>query len=400
MRTKKKQFLRDVFTNIIAVAIPIAILQLLILPKVASIKGDEEYGLIVTIISLMLLFGDSFGNVLNNVRLLQDNKYKEKGDFNSIALIGMVFNLIVVIIGCSYYGLNTTQYVGILIASTLVLSKAYYIVAFRLALSYKRILINNILVAFGYWIGFVCFKETGNWAWIYILGNGISLIHLFFSSDLMREPIKKTCFFNETLKKSVVLYIADILKTFTTYADKLLIYPILGASAVAYYYAASVMGKMLSMGISPINSVILSYVVKEKEMSKHTIKRLLCALTILAVIGFVAAYIVGRILLQLLYGSWFDVTITLLPWTVLAALFASVASVIHPFVLRFKSEFYQIFVNFVYIVIYIICSVLLSRQYGIMGFCIGSCITAFIRLVIYVVLLHSIDNAKGNMKGK
>lgn len=214
----------------------------------------------------------------------------------------------------------------------------------------------------------------------------------------MKEPMKKTIYFKETFKKSVVLYVAEIFKTFITYADKLLIYPILGASAVAYYYAASIMGKMISMGISPISSVILSYVVKEKSLAKTTIKRLLFALVILAVTGFVVAYIVGRILLQVLYGTWFEMTINLLPWTVLAALFASVASVIHPFVLKFKSELYQISVNSIYVLVYVVCSILLSRQFGLIGFCVGYCITMFTKLVIYIILLCSINEPKEKEK--
>ena len=68
---RKKQIFRDFVTNIIAVALPIAVLQIFVFPLLAKNIGDQKYGLIVTIVSIMTLFSESFGNVLNNVRLLQ-----------------------------------------------------------------------------------------------------------------------------------------------------------------------------------------------------------------------------------------------------------------------------------------------------------------------------------------
>lgn len=387
---KKKQILKDFIINIIAAVIPIALLQVVIFPQLAEIKGDEIYGFIVTIISIMTLFSDSYGNVLNNVRLLQDEEYKEKGDFNFILLIGVIFNIVVVYIGYNYYGLRNEGIVGILVASVLILVRAYYIVGFRLVLSYKNILINNIFLAIGYLLGFEVFLKFGNWTVIYSCGNVVSLVHLFFSSQLMRESLRRTPLFKKTFKKFLILYIAFFLKTFITYADKLLIFPILGAEAVAYYYAASVMGKMMSMAISPISSVILSYVVKAKTISKEMINRILMLIIVISSVGFILAYVFGRILLKLLYNSWFDITVGLLPWTVLAAVLGGVASIIQPFILRFKSEVYQIIVNIIYILVYISISLLLTRLYGLTGFCIGYSITILIKLLVDLVLLRSI----------
>lgn len=389
-KEKKIQILKDFITNIIAAIIPIVLLQVFIFPQLAKIEGDEIYGFVVTIISIMTLFSDSYGNVLNNVRLLQDEKYSEKGDFNYIIVIGTVFNLITVLLGCIYYGAGAKIIIGVIAASTLILFRAYYIVAFRLVLSYKNILINNIILASGYFCGFLLFVRLDCWPIIYILGNLFSLIHLYLKSRMMREPIKKTKLFKETFRKFSILYIADFLKTFITYADRLLIYPILGAQAVAYYYAASVMGKMMSMGITPVSSVILSYVVKEKKIHKKTISKVLALLTILSLVGFVVAYIAGRIMLSILYTAWFEVTLVLLPWTVLAALLGGVSSVIQPFILKYKSEFYQITINALHVVIYIASSVALSKRWGLLGFCIGYCITMAIKLIINIVLIKTI----------
>lgn len=68
--------------------------------------------------------------------------------------------------------------------------------------------------------------------------------------------------FKGTLIESTTLFIAGLISRLINYADKLLIYPVLGGEEVAVYYAASIIGKMISMLISPISNVVLSYLAK------------------------------------------------------------------------------------------------------------------------------------------
>lgn len=390
IQSKNIKMLKDFAINIVATVIPIALLQLLIFPQLAAVKGNAVYGYIVTIISIMTLFSDLWGNVLNNVRLLQNDKYSEKGDFNLILLFGVIFNIAAVSIGFSIYSTGIEGLLGVLIASALILMRSYFIVTFRLNLSYVNILINNVILSVGYLAGFLLFRQFDKWTLIYLAGNVLSLLHLWFKSDLMREPLRRTALFWPTFKKFLVLYVAFFLKNFVTYADKLLIFPILGAEAVAYYYAASVMGKMMSMAISPISSVVLSYVVKMGSLSKKTIRRILLLILCISVLGYAGAYFVGRILLKLLYRSWFEITVELLPWTVLAAVLVGVTSVLQPFILKYKNEMYQILINLVHFCTYVSVSLFFAKIYGLKGFCIGYCVTMTVKLLIDLVLLRTI----------
>lgn len=75
---KNKKFLVDSLLNIISAALPLLILQLVSYPLIAKALGGEEYGLIITLISVFTVVSFPLGNVLNNIRLLKDNEYKEK----------------------------------------------------------------------------------------------------------------------------------------------------------------------------------------------------------------------------------------------------------------------------------------------------------------------------------
>ena len=121
-------------------------------------------------------------------------------------------------------------------------------------------------------------------------------------------------------------------------------------------------------------------------------KKILYLVGIFSVLGLLGAYILGRMLLQVLYKDWVDVTIKLLPWTVLAAVLGGVSSVIQPLILRFKNEFYQICINGVHVVVYVVFSLILCKTYGLLGFCIGYCITMVIKLLINLGLLKTVIN--------
>ena len=65
-----KKIINDMLLNLIATAIPVAVLQLIILPMLSNRMGSDEYGLAVTMLSVFNVIPASFGNVLNNIRCL------------------------------------------------------------------------------------------------------------------------------------------------------------------------------------------------------------------------------------------------------------------------------------------------------------------------------------------
>lgn len=96
----KRKAIRDLVLNIIATVIPILILQVIIYPLVSK-KGSEVYGTMITVVSGVTLVCNTLGNVLNNVRLLYDEKYSKQnlvGDFNIIFLAEAAIGLLIVLI--------------------------------------------------------------------------------------------------------------------------------------------------------------------------------------------------------------------------------------------------------------------------------------------------------------
>lgn len=100
--------------NICATALPLMILQLVIFPLIARKEGNENYGTILTVISLVTIVSGSLGNSLNNIRLIRNQDYeKEKicGDFQLLIFAEMIVSAIVVGISSIQYCLKFIDYI-------------------------------------------------------------------------------------------------------------------------------------------------------------------------------------------------------------------------------------------------------------------------------------------------
>ncbi|WP_016839519.1 lipopolysaccharide biosynthesis protein [Ureibacillus thermosphaericus] len=398
----KKGFIIDSLLNITATTIPILILQLISLPIVGSKLGGEEYGLVVTLISLFTLLSTPFGNVLNNIRLLQNEEYEKEsivGDFNYLLIRSIILSSSLVILGTIYFEGTFSIYsiIMMIVISSINLSREYLIVSFRITLNYKGILLNNIILSVGYLVGTVAFYFIGDWQLIFLIGYGFSLFYILKNSNLLNEPTIKTKLFKKTTYSSCILLLSSILKNLMVYADKLMLFPLLGTKAVSIYYSATIMGKIISMAINPINSVILSYIRKTKRFGTKKITFLLFGMSIIGIFGYFISIIIGPYLLRILYREWAEDSIKILYITSATAIITVISSMINPFILRFTNINFQLIINGVYFILYIIFAFVFYNLYGLEGFCIGILLSSVINLVLMVSIFVWSNVKKGSV---
>lgn len=387
MNSKKMVF--DSLFNILATAVPVIVLQIVILPLVGVKLGQENYGVVITLISVSTVFSIPFGNVLNNIRLLMDEKYKENdvvGDFNFLLICSVFCNTFLVIASLIIMksSLNVIHIILLILVSGLNIVREYFLVGFRLSLNYKKILENNIIQAIGYLIGLIIFNFLNYWELIYISGLLLSIYFIFKNSDLYKEGIVRSILFKDTFYQSCMLFISVFLKTFLTYADRILLFPLLGATAVSIYYSSSVVGKILGMAIMPISSVILSYLRNSNELSKKNFIKLLIVLLSICFISYFVINIISYPLLKLLYPKWYYESIKLIPVNTATALIVTITSILHPFLLKFRHMKWQMIINIVNLLSYIIFIYVLFNAYGLLGFCLGLLISNIIKLFLMI----------------
>ena len=388
----------DMIINIVATSIPTVVLQLLILPSLSNYMDGNAYGLMVTILAILNVVPSTIGNILNNVRLLHEESYKkdsEQGDFQILLTIFQAINLLIMVM-VSIYCLGTKDIIGILLliaVGILWLGREYHIVAFRLKSDYIAILVNNLCLTTGYGIGYIFFMKNGYWQIIYLLGYILSYLHIVIASPIIKEPFTKTKRLRIVFNDFAFLLISSVLARTINYADKLLLYPILGGTMVSVYYAATVFSKVISLAITPINSVALSYLSKINKKTNSLFKWTYIVGIVVCGIGYIMIVILSRPVLSTLYPKYVDAAMQYI-WVTSGTIVVSVlTSMITPFVLRFSDIKWQIWINGITTIVYIIISLSLLKLGGLMGFCVGALLANIIKLLIttYVYLKKQVE---------
>ena len=386
MQQGKIKVIKDMGLNIISGAIPVIVLQLVILPRLANYYNSDYYGIIVTILALMNTLPSSVGNVLNNVRLLHQNKYDgtTANDFPILLSASEIITAIIVCIASISY-LGTQDFWGIVltvIIGILWLAKEYHIVAFRLKIDYIRAMIDNVFLTVGYIVGYFIFKMTGYWQFIYIVGFAFMYGYLMLKFKIVFEKPKITQSFKRCIFDFGALLIAVILARAISYADKMLLYPILGGTAVSIYYAATVLGKVSSLVITPINSVALTYLAKYQKKQDNIFSWTVKVGIIVCIVCYIITIIISKPLLNFIYPTFEAEAIKYILVTSGSIIVSAFTSMITPFVLKFCDTKWQVVINAITTGVYALISFVLAKYFGLMGFCIGVLIANFIKLII------------------
>lgn len=392
-RIKKNDLAINVVLNTVAAAIPILVLQLVLLPLVAKYMNDDEYGLVVTILSILNIVPIILGNSLNNIRLLYENRYKENnilGDFPVILLLDLIINIILIsIFGICYINiystaLNIIHILFVISISILWLLREYYIVAFLIDLNYGAILINNILLAIGYIIGFVLFRIIGLWESIYLCGYVCSLLFIYAKTTIWREKFKRSFLWKEVFKENNTYVLSCLLYRFTTYADKILLYPLLGGLYVTIYYVATLSGKIVSMLITPLCGVLLSYLAKKNNSNKKSFRKVVQYGSVFCAIGYIFCIVVSRPVLKILYPQYVDNAMDYIYITTAVVVIGVMISLINPYILKALSMKWQVLINSLTLFVYITGALVLLNFFGLMGFCVGTLIANVFKFVFMI----------------
>lgn len=383
-----KKIILDMIINVVASFIPVFLLQLLIHPMLAKHISQEQYGDMITTISVIMVISGSLGNVLNNVRLLLNDIYeneKKSGDFN-IYLIWYIV-LSVGLIGVTFFYLKIGNIIDIFIG-ILVLLQGYMSVTFRINLNFKKIFICNLFMSFGYIVGyFFSVYRCTRWQYIYIFGYVFSLCYTIHNSTLLKEPILKTERFYKTRKECRTLVGATVLANALNYSDRIIISPIIGSDGVTIYYISTLLGKMIAQLVGPISSVILGYLAKMTKIEKKKEKKLFAIIMFICSIGYVICVLIAPRILIILYPQYYIQTLELIPITTATAMFTAFSSIISPFVLKFCSRLWQIVINSITLISYVLGAIIGYYVGNMKGFCIGIAIAFMIKgIMLYYAL--------------
>lgn len=388
----KKKMIMDMVLNVSAAAIPLAILQLVAYPVLSRHITENEYGLMITMYSLWLLISNTLGNVIFNVRLIKNNEYEDKhlrGDFLIIFLQYAVFNIICIAIITLYFnhGFSALHFLLSLVIASVLFIKAYVDVGFRLIIDYRSVTISGFIVGGGFLLGTIIAIETGIWEIIFIIGYSAGCLYTIAKSKLLSEGLKKTSMYHETRTDCLKLTAASIISHIMTYADKLVLFPLMGGKVIAIYYNATLLAKIVGMVTGPSSGVILTYLSKDKNSNQQSFNRMLIIGICVVTAGYFLVILFARPIMGLLYPQWVNEIMRYIPITTINVSILALISILNPFVLKFCDLKWQIVISGGGVAVYFFAALILWHFQGLMGFCVGTVIGSLTRLIL-ILYVH------------
>lgn len=386
IRNNKKK-IADLFMSICATAIFNIVIQFAMYPFLERDMGSEKFGVALSVLSIVAILSGTIGSAANYSRMVTSTDKKidyTNGDYNVILLTLSVL--------CGLFGLFYIRYLGmssllaalLFIALIVLTSLRYYSdVEYKLSGNFLRYMLFYISVSVGYLVGMLIYSFTKEWMVSFIVGEAFSVIFVILWGNIYTKNVFKISKnFGLICKSMGFLLLSTLIDNLTLNADRLLLMVFEDGDAVSIYYIASLLGKVIAMLSVPINSLIISYLVKYD--GKLTPKLWLAAslgTTILGVIGFAGCTLVSPFILNILYPDP-HIQSSIAPYiapAILGQIFYFISGILLVILLRFRGEKRQFLFNFGYAVEFFAIVIAGTALYGLDGFVYSALIANAIR---------------------
>lgn len=402
MNKKYKNSIYNMVYNIIASFLPVIAISLIIQPLVARSMTSEIFGTFIAVTGIINLSVGIWGSSISYNKLLSYDKYNNNdNNYNSILIINIILSIITYIIIIKLMNINIGNILLIISSFVMVLALLdnYLLIEHKINVKYKRILVNKIFLVIGYGFGTILYLYSNNkyWIIIYVVGYASVTIYNIFTTKSIKDKVS----FKKIDKKYLnvfTLVLAYSISGMSTYLDKIIIFPLLGATNLSYFQVASFSGKIVPLIASSTGQVILSYLANSSKIKKNRFNKY----NLIVIGGSAAIYIILNILvpfvIKILYPQYINEVYHLIPYVNLIASLNIIYSFIYSFVLYYSKIKNQYIVNLSRLIPNIILSILLIPKYKLIGFSIATIIACIIQIIIMYIIYYNTYNDDNNNK--
>ena len=374
----------DFVINILASVIYTFARQIVVFPLLAARLTDGDYGTLLTVTGLANVCTSLVGTSLNNIRLVQNSRYEEageKGDFNLLCLAGAALSVVFSLVLWAVFGYSWLT--ALLLTGHILVANLYQYASafFRLELNFRRILRANLLVSGAYMAAAVVFATAELWPLVFLIGEGVGLLYAARTTGFHREPLTRTPLLGETSRKLVAFMLASLVGTVLLYADRMIIYPTLGAESVSYYATASFFGKSAGIVMTPVAGVLLGYFAQKNFTASKKLFALVNGIS-LACLGvfLLGCWLLAPWFTRLLYPSLYAQSAPYIFLANLGAVISIAGNMAQPMILKCCSTRWILVIQVLYGGTYLVSALLLMPAYGLLGFCWSAILAGSVRL--------------------
>ena len=365
-----------------------AVLQIVVTPLLNRLMGAEQLGNLLYITGLVAIICPSVGQALNTSRLVVRRDCEvTNGDYDWLLLIFGAIGSFVALVMSRNSITNMAMAVGVFIMFMLTVFRYYGDVEYRLNLNYRRYFIYYLLIGIGYLAGFGIYYVTGQWVWIYLIGEGAALVFVGITGNVFHNFWNRSRFFSAALSRGFFLMLSYLVTNTTLNIDRLVIRQVLGNEQVTWYYVTSLIGKTLVLLIAPINTIVISYLTKRKErLTRLQYGKAALAGGIVSFVFFLACQVGTPLFVWLFYRNLYDSVKGIVTVVNLAQILGLYSAFLFILVLTFTDERWQLGLQLAHFGILLAVSIPVAKMYGLTGFAYASLGANILRVAAVIIL--------------
>lgn len=389
MKKLGKSILKDSMWSIAGIVLMNAVAQFLIYPLWDKQLGSDAYGNILYLLSLMNIVAVSLGTATNYARMY--NKSENVKNRTYLLVLGggaVLFGAAAILCrGLISLDLKTAGMFALLIGFTM--WRFYADVEFRLSLNYKGYFLYYLLISIGYVIGALVFLKTSAWVPSLLFGEILGVLFVLWKGRVLRpDGLPNKAEWADIGSAIAALFGSNLISNLIFNGDRLILKMFIGGTAVTTYYLASLIGKTATLVTTPLNSVLIGYLMRyEGGLKKRTVALLAGGSAAVSLVGMVGCFVASVILLPLLYPSEYEAVKPYLWLGNLAQIVFFVGNMLNTALLRFGKKQDQLYVNVLYGIAFAMLCIPATYLWGLWGFCIAYFVTTTARLIFALLLL-------------
>lgn len=387
---KIKGITGDLIYSVLGLVAMNGVIQLVLYPFFNSSLGSEQFGNVLTMISLVSIMGSTFGTAANYSRMVSHTKgVDSNGDYNVFLLIIAVASVGVSIVGVLWLGEGGIVYfIGYYLLMVVTVMRYYGDVEFRLNVNYKRFLIYYLLISAGYLIGIACFKFTASWILAMLVGEMLAVGYVIITGSIFRKPfLKPSKNFKTNFVSFALLSGTELIATLILNADRIMLQAFAGGTAVTVFYAATLIGKMVSLVSMPLNGVIIGHLARyDGKLKDSTFVKLCGGSILLSLVLNVLCVGVSYVFVGIMYADIFEMVKPYFWLANLGQVFYFVSNTLTVILLRFTDEKYQLYINLIYLAVFAVLAVPMTYVWQLWGMAWALVIVNLIKILVVAIV--------------
>ena len=388
--TSNQKKLYDLIMSVSAVVVFNMVIQLFIYPFIANKLGNEGFGAVRSMMAFTSITAGSLGVAANYSRMMTEKEHRPANSNYVYILLGG--SLICAALGMGYmYGLGELSALSAPLFALLIMLTAYRYysdVDFRLKADFLGYMIFYLAIAAGYAVGTLVYILTKEWFLAFIVGEAAGILFVALRGSIYKRGFARP---DGSVKKVMssmsYLLFSTLMENLTLNADGLVLVAFCGEEAVAVFYTASLLGKVIAMLSAPLNSIIISYIVKGNvKLTGKFFTVAVFAVSVLGVLAFGVCRIASPIFIGIFYPSLSEITAPVLSAAILGQIFYFISGILLIVLLKFNGEKRQFLINSAYCAEYFVIVTALTALLGLSGFVTGTLVANAVRFFGVVVL--------------